>query len=396
MSTIDSVENLLLHGDCLLELDRIPDSSVDMIYLDPPFFTQRVHSMTTANGVVEFDDRWEDEKHYLQFLRERLMKLRLKLKSTGSLFFHCDRTASHHIRFLLDEIFGVKNFQSEIIWRFRRWSNSKRGLLNAHQNIYFYSRSRAYKFNQIFDGYSPTTNVDQILQKRTRDWRNKSVYELDTDGKAVRGVAKKGVPISDVWDIPLLNPKAKERVGYPTQKPVHLVSRIIEIACDPDDIVLDPFCGSGTTLVAAKQLNRKWIGIDSSKQAVEISLARLKKSHVSESMVLNKGRSSFLNQNLTAQTVLHNLDYTPIQRNSGIDGYIDAKDANDIPTFIRVQREHENFTETVEKIRRATQSKGDCKLLVVQTTGQLPASQDFQGIIIVPSFSLSVLTALRE
>lgn len=161
---------------------------------------------------------------YKHFIKERLQECRRVLKNIGIIFVHCDSSASHHIRSLLDEVFGAENFQSEIIWTYRRWSNAKRGLLNAHQTIYFYSKSDTYKFNTLYTDYSPTTNIDQILQERERDEHGKSVYKRDSQGNVVLGREKKGVPLSNVWEIPYLNPKAAERTGYPTQKPNHVTT----------------------------------------------------------------------------------------------------------------------------------------------------------------------------
>src|SRR5204863_2908864 len=136
-------------------------------------------------------------------------------------------------------------------------------------------KTDTYQYHQLYDDYSPSTNVDQILQRRQRDEHGKAVYERDENGKVVHDGHKKGVPVSDVWDIPFLNPKAKERVGYPTQKPILLLERIIQIVTDEGDTVLDPFCGSGTTLVAAHLLSRNCVGIDSSPEAIEITKERL-------------------------------------------------------------------------------------------------------------------------
>ncbi|MEM9523450.1 MAG: DNA methyltransferase, partial [Pseudomonadota bacterium] len=263
------MNNQVYFGDCLEILDTLPRDSVDLVYIDPPFFTQTVHKLVTRDGskAFNFADIWDSDNSYADFIFQRLSKVRDSLKSTGSIFFHCDKSASHIIRLLLDSVFGAKNFQSEIIWHFRRWSNSKRGLLNGHQTIYFYSKDSNYKFNILYSDYSPSTNIDQIMQKRSRDDRNKSVYAKDKAGNIVGNGVKKGVPLSDVWEIPFLNPKAKERVGYPTQKPVLLLQRIIELTTEPGDVVLDPFCGSGTTLVAAQTLQRNAIGIDISEDA---------------------------------------------------------------------------------------------------------------------------------
>lgn len=164
-------------------------------------------------------------------------------------------------------MFGSENFRSEIIWHYRRWSNSQRGLLLAHQTILYYTKSDQFTFNEMWTEYSPATNVDQILQRRSRDEFNKSVYDRDEDGNVIANGSKRGVPLSDVWDIPFLNPKAKERTGYPTQKPLSLLERIITLTTNEGDCVVDPFCGSGTTLVAAQSLGRTAIGVDVSEDA---------------------------------------------------------------------------------------------------------------------------------
>ncbi len=130
----------------------------------------------------------------------------------------------------------------------------KKGLLNNHQIILFYSKTSHFKFNRIYTEYSATTNIDQILQERVRNKDGKAVYKYNSDGDIVIGQSKKGVPLSDVWEIPYLNPKAKERVGYPTQKPILLLEQILRLVTDEGDFVIDPFAGSGTTLAAAKML----------------------------------------------------------------------------------------------------------------------------------------------
>jgi site-specific DNA-methyltransferase (adenine-specific) len=259
--------NELYTGNCVDTLKAFEEESVDLIYMDPPFFTQRKHSLSTRDESkkYEFDDSWDSIEDYLSMIENCLAQCKRILKSTGSIFLHCDKAASHYLRVSLDKVFGVKSFQSEIIWSYRRWSNSKKGLLNSHQTIYFYSKAKTFKFNTIFRDYAPTTNVDQILQERQRTKNGKSVYKRDKNGNVVLGKEKKGVPLSDVWEIPYLNPKAKERVGYPTQKPVLLLQQIIEICTDEGDLVVDPFMGSGTTCVAAKSINRNYIGIESSR-----------------------------------------------------------------------------------------------------------------------------------
>ncbi len=141
--------------------------------------------------------------------------------------------------------------------------------------IYYYIKSHTYTFNTLQEDYSPSTNVDQILQERARDQHGKSIYKRRQSGEVIAKGIKKG-PLGDVWDIPYLNPKAKERVGYPTQKPLLLLERIIQIASHEGDIILDPFCGSGTTLIAATLNRRKAIGIDVSEKAIQLTKGRLK------------------------------------------------------------------------------------------------------------------------
>ena len=230
---------------------------------------------------------------------------------------HCNTSASHYLRVLLDKIFGYKNFRSEIIWAYKRWSNSQKGLIPNHQTIFYYSKTDKYKFNTVFKNYSPTTNVDQILQERERIG-GKSVYKKDENGVVINTKIKKGVPLSDVWEIPFLNPKAKERAGYPTQKPIELLEQIITISTDEGDLILDPFCGSGTTLVSAKLMNRNYIGIDISKDAVELSKSRLNTLIKSNSALLKKGVDAYKTKTEKELAILKQFDCDIVQRNKGI------------------------------------------------------------------------------
>ena len=250
---------MLVNDDCLNAMKNMSDETIDMVYLDPPFFTQKKQTLKNREGQEYcFDDVWESIESYLSYIKIRLFEVKRILKKSGSVFFHCDSSASHHLRILLDEVFGAKNFISEIIWSYKRWSNSHKGLMNSHQTIFFYSKTKHFTYNTIYTKYSSTTNIDQILQDRVRNADGKASYKTDSNGDAICTNEKKGVPLSDVWDIPFLNPKANERVGYPTQKPILLLERIIQISTNENDVVLDPFCGSGTTIVAAALLKRKY------------------------------------------------------------------------------------------------------------------------------------------
>jgi site-specific DNA-methyltransferase (adenine-specific) len=387
--------NKIYHGDCVEKLRGVADKTVDLVYFDPPFFTQRKHSLSNKDNskTYEFDDKYDSVEAYLSLIESVLEHARRVLKDTGSVFLHCDKTASHHIRVVMDKVFGSENFQSEIIWSYRRWSNAKKGLLNAHQVIFFYAKSPHFKFNTLYTDYSPTTNLDQILQERGRDVNGKSVYKKDEKGHVVIGREKKGVPLSDVWDIPYLNPKAKERVGYPTQKPVLLLNQIIRIATDEGDLVLDPFCGSGTTCVSAKLLQRQFIGIDISMDAVELANARLEKMVVSESVLLRRGAQDFQEKNDHELAVLQHINAFPVQRNSGIDGFL--KDHFEgMPVPVKIQAAHETVEDAVEKLEKACLGK-DYKMKILIQTKETETSRLF-GLASTVTIVKSLALQLRE
>jgi len=349
----------IYQGDCLEIMKKLQDSSVDMIYLDPPFFTNRRHSLSSRDrrSHYSFDDLWECHKIYAEFMRIRLIEAKRLLKDTGSIFIHCDKSANHIIRLIGEDIFGESNFLSEIIWSYKRWSNSSNKLTPNHQNILFFSKTEKYTFNKIYTEYSATTNVDQILQKRSRDVYGKTIYARETDGRIISSGEKKGVPLSDVWEIPFLNPKAKERTGYPTQKPILLLDKIIEISTNEGDVILDPFCGSGTTLVAAKIKRRRFIGIDILQEAVDLTKSRLETLVKTESALLNKGRSSYTNVDEKSLKILSGLDILPVQRNTGMDAIL-KKHYLSKPVPIRIQREHETIFEAATKLSGAAKKKG--------------------------------------
>ena len=389
--------NKIILGDCLDEMGSIEKGSIDLIYLDPPFFTERKHKLKNRERTKEFsfDDTWGSDKGYAQFLKERIELMKHLLKEEGSIFVHCDKSGEHIVRAILDNVFGAENFQSEIIWSYKRWSNSKKGLLPSHQNIYFYSKSKKFKFNSIYTSYSETTNIDQILQRRTRDEHNKSIYDRDSDGNIKHGDKKKGVPLSDVWDIPYLNPKAKERVGYPTQKPVLLLEQIIQLVTNEGDIVLDPFCGSRTTCVAAMLLGRQYIGIDKSDEAVELSKARIGNPIKTESNLLKKGRDSYLNADKEALSLLNGLQFNPVQRNKGIDAIL-VEQFDNAPILVRVQKDQESIDEAASLLAKAMKTKKSKKSFLIQTqlnTGLFNSPPNFEGMILLDSPALQIKRA---
>ena len=373
--------NEIYIGNCIDTLKGVKNESVDLVYMDPPFFTQRKHSLSTRDESkkYEFDDSWDSIEDYLRMIEDCLTECKRVLKSTGSIFLHCDKAASHNLRVSLDKVFGNKNFQSEIIWSYKRWSNSKKGLLNAHQTIYFYSKSKDFKFNPIFKDYAPTTNIDQILQDRQRTKNGKSVYKKDENGNVVLGKEKKGVPLSDVWEIPYLNPKAKERVGYPTQKPVLLLQQILEITTSEGDLVIDPFNGSGTTCVAAKSMNRNFIGIDMSSDAVELAKQRLEDMIITESALLDKGVDEYNQKNEDELALLKSIDAIPVQRNSGIDGFL-KEHYKGKPVPVKIQSTCESLNDAKEKLERSSANKGYELKILIQTKEESGTDRLFEFI----------------
>jgi site-specific DNA-methyltransferase (adenine-specific) len=351
--------NKIINGHCIEKLKEMESGKVDLIYFDPPFFTQRKHALSTRDNTktYEFEDKYTSLEDYLSLIEDVLIESKRLLTETGSVFLHCDKTASHNIRVVLDKVFGKQNFQSEIVWSYKRWSNSKKGLLNSHQIVFFYSKTDNFKFNTIYTDYSATTNLDQILQDRERNSNGKSVYKRDGNGNTILGKEKKGVPLSDVWEIPYLNPKAKERTGYPTQKPVLLLNQIISIAT---------FCGSGTTCVSAKLLKRNFIGIDISLDAVELARTRLEEMVVSSSNLLNKGMGDYLEKTEKELAILQNLNAFPVQRNLGIDGFLKEHHGG-VPVPIKIQGDNEALEFAIEKLERASMGKEYHLKIVIQT-----------------------------
>lgn len=375
--------NQVYNIDCLNAMKKLDSDSIDLIYLDPPFFTQKKHKLTNKNGVeYYFEDTWNNINEYKEFLRIRFIEMKRVLKITGNIFVHCDRIASHTIRTLLDEVFGENNFRSEIIWTYKRWSNSKRGLLDSHQNIYHFSKTNKYKFNVLYTDYSPTTNIDQILQDRVKNENGKSTYKKNENGEIVYTNTKKGVPLSDVWEIPFLNPKAKERVGYPTQKPIQLLENIINISTDEGDIVLDPFLGSGTCAVAAKLLNRKYIGFDINKNAIELAIERLKKPIKTESLLLKNGISKYDTKTEREKKILSRYDCDIVQRNRGLDAILRQK-INGKLVGIKIQKANELLNESEELLLNSMKTKNFELGILIRTHSDLIEHNVSNNIILI-------------
>ena len=390
-------EDKIIHGDCLEICKSIPSETYNLIYLDPPFYSQKKQKLNSRDGKENyaFEDRWATLDDYRESLFERIKFLHYSLKKEGTIVIHCDSSANYIIRKILDDVFGYSNFRAEIIWHYKRWTNSQKCPTPNHQTIFVYSKNKVYKYNQIFEEYSPTTNIDQILQSRKKDHRGKSVYAKDEYGIIKGSGSKRGVPISDVWTIPFLNPKANERVGYPTQKPLELLERIIKLYSDENDFVLDPYCGSGTTLVAAKLLNRKYTGIDISKDAILLAKTRLEKLVISKSNLVKKGINSYINVDKEYLNILTGIDLVPVQRNKGIDAILNINDKD--PALLRVQRFNECIQDTINSINKASINKKFSYLIVVKTTTSLIEVDNIQNnLYIINSAAFSLKELIRN
>lgn len=382
-------------GDCLEVLPKMPASSVDMIYLDPPFFTGRIHNGCTRDGSknYSFQDVWKGAEAYLDFLSYRLSACKRVMREHASIFVHGDHNNIHLARQALDLVFGAENFRSEIIWHYKRWSNSTRGLLQQHQTILHYSYGSHFKWNRIMGAYSATTNIDQILQKRARDQRGKAVYATDDEGRTIFASEKQGVPLGDVWEIPFLNPKARERTGYPTQKPLLLLERIVSLATDEGDLVVDPFCGSGTTLVAAKLLRRRFAGIDISPDAISLTKQRLDYPVKTESALMRDGTEAYINDDPWVEAHLVGFSYSRVQRNSGLDAIL-KEPIGGRAAFIRVQRRDETLSQTIYRLKKSLASKGGALGVVIATdSGLFDVADPDVKILLSPSMQLKAALA---
>ncbi|MBV9946368.1 MAG: site-specific DNA-methyltransferase, partial [Myxococcales bacterium] len=329
----------LFHGDNLSVLRRhVPDASVDLVYLDPPFQSGRDYSLlfetrgaslserrrargsdrarrdraTPADEAQAFRDTWRwgpeaetafgevqaigggaarttralretlgesDVLAYLCMMAPRLVELRRVLRGTGSLYLHCDPTASHYLKVLLDGIFGAACFRNEIIWRYRRWPARARRFQRMHDVLLYYSArpGNQHTWNTLY-GYerlAPSTLKTFGTRKQQADFssgrRKPGVLAIETAGPPLSDFWE----LDDSWEVGVIAAIGRERTGYPTQKPEALLERVVRASSGPGDVVLDPFCGSGTAVAVADRLERRWIGIDLAPRAIEVARARL-------------------------------------------------------------------------------------------------------------------------
>ena len=358
-----AMRNTLFYGDNLPVLQSLPDEMADLIYLDPPFNSARSYNVLfkeesgqdSSAQITAFEDTWhwneKAEETYLELVRAggsvsimidamrkfigdnqmmaylvmmaaRLVKLHRVLKPTGSLYLHCDPTASHYLKVVLDTIFGAEHFRNEIIWKRTTSHSDAKRCGSVHDIVLFYTKSGEYTWNKLFQPFDPEY-VEQYYRYRDEDGRRFMSADLSGGGdgpprifgikgeipppsgrhwmydqfgidKAIsenrifwtkNGVPRlkryldesQGMPLHDVWDdVQALRSWHKELLGYPTQKPVALLERIIAASSNAGDVVLDPFCGCGTAIAAAQKLARKWIGIDITHLSIALQKYRLK------------------------------------------------------------------------------------------------------------------------
>jgi DNA modification methylase len=336
--------NKLVLGDNLEILKSLESESVDLIYLDPPFFSNRNYEVIWGDKgeVRSFEDRWVGGiDHYIAWLKERVEQMYRILKPTGSIFLHCDWHANAYIRVLiLDKIFGEKNFRGEIIWqRAQAHNDAKKKLAVLSDTIWYFSKTNKTTYNPIYSslgnasqkmfnkqdergsyyyivltapnirygesgqawrGYNPTdigrhwavpnSTIEEFVGKDICNSMGvieklELLYEKGFIAFSKNGIPRvkkyldqsKGVIVGNIWVDIVFGSSSKERLGYPTQKPELLLERIINMASNEGDVILDPFVGGGTTVAVAEKLKRQWIGIDQSVQAVKVSQFRLDK-----------------------------------------------------------------------------------------------------------------------
>jgi len=316
-------------GDNLEQLRKLPGACVDLIYIDPPFNSNRNYEVFWGETKEKraFADRHASTQAYIEFMRPRCVELHRVLKKTGSFYYHCDWHASHYVKVMLDQIFGENQFQNEIVWkRSSAHSDSKRYGAN-HDTIFFYTSGKLWTWNKMFMPYSEDY-LEQNYRYKDADGRRFRVsdmtankpggdvsYEWKTpDGRTVKPYKGRywayskenmkqmhdagliyyrttgmpmlkhyldempGVSLQTFWDDirPVIS-GSEERLGFPTQKPLELLERIVKASSNENDIALDAFCGCGTALVAAQKLRRQWIGIDVSPTACRVMAKRLRK-----------------------------------------------------------------------------------------------------------------------
>jgi len=367
--------NIIYCGDNTEVLRRdILDNSIDLIYADPPFFSNKHYEIIWNDGyeLRSFEDRWKGGiQNYVAWMEPRLRECHRILKNTGSMYLHCDWHANAHLRILMDKIFGEKLFRDSIVWHYSGWNKKNKYNFNSrHDTILFYAKTK----EQIFHSYArPWASKEEYVkirkQKLRRDPKTKREYVLSDAGggkrvmRFIEDAMKIGAYVDDVWDIDKLNNSAKEALGYPTQKPEALLELIITASSDSFSVVLDPFCGCGTSIAVAHKLGRRWIGIDVSPTACKLMAKRMRSIGAKGIKMIGMPRTieelkalqPFEFQNWVFEK-LHGRVNPRKVGDYGIDGWIEL----DVPTQVKQSEDvGRNVVDNFETaIRRMNKRKG--------------------------------------
>lgn len=291
----------LFTGDNLEIMQAMVSGSFDLVYLDPPFCSGRNYG--EEGGPIDFVDTWkwslEDERWmdvhvrryagteagklvkgivpertplgaYLVFMAPRLLEIARLLRPEGTMVLHCDPTASHYLKIACDRLFGITGFLNEVVWRYRRWPTPAKRYQRMHDTLLVYARPQEER-RRFFD---PLVGVEEISEKTRAKWGDRKQEKGAAKGLSTDGTMTEGNPLSDVWDVSLIAPTAHERNGYPTQKPLLLMERIVMAHTHKGMSILDPFCGSGSMLEAAIRLGRTCVGIDRNPRAIGLAVDR--------------------------------------------------------------------------------------------------------------------------
>jgi site-specific DNA-methyltransferase (adenine-specific) len=444
------MKNKIYYGDNLQIIRKyIQSDSVDLIYLDPPFNSKKQYNViykepsgaTSKAQTLAFDDTWSwteetqrtyeelitrpdikpdivsaikafhdmfgtsDLMAYLVMMTIRLIELHRVLKSTGSIYLHCDPTASHYLKIIMDQIFDIENFQNEIVWYYgARATVRKTGFPQKHDIILSYSKTNKHFYEPLYLGkykdpdlkrYNKTDEFGKkyALIKRIRSSTNE-VYYGKTYPKA------EGAPMTDVWDIPTMASTSSERTGYPTQKPLALLERIIKSSCPPNGTVLDPFCGCASTLIETQKLNstelnvnRTWIGIDITYLSVVLLKHRLNQEFpgIQQEYEIIGEPVSLLEATKLAEQNKHQFAIWAITKicgkpnirksgDQGIDGYYDFIDNNTAKRgIIQVKGGHLTLSSIRDFCHTVKREKADIGIFLTLTAPSKQMIQEANG-----------------
>jgi len=279
--------NRLFWGDNLHVMRQLPSQSIDLIYIDPPFFSGKQYNVIFGdqNELRSFSDIWEGGiPGYLIWLNARLYEMKRLLKKTGSIYVHCDWHASHYIKLEMDKIFGYQNLVNEVVWSYRTQGATKKRWSRKHDVLLFYAKSDAWIFNFM---------TERSYMQHKYGFA-KDDFKIDEEGRQYRDAL-----VRDIWEIAALQSATREAIGYPTQKPEALLERIIRASSNEGDVIADFFCGGGTTPAVAQRLGRRWIACDQSRVAVAITADRV--ASLVEQMTLEQASKSFAVPDFTVE-----------------------------------------------------------------------------------------------